>query len=241
MKKIDLIIYSPGCRGDFIQGWLSSLSDYDQFSWEIDNFSGRSYCNPFIRYLDKDKNLNFSTLFHHHYFQEFKNKNKILSICLHGNFIDNQIKEEDYKNFDFRIIKIMFYPKLETIAKIHWERTVKIYHPESKQDVYNKSFSSEFKKNQFELMQNNFKEIFYQKIEHYFNMSKKINKLKVNSVIIQYEEIIKPSGSYYLTEKLNLNITEKDHKYWETQLKKSHSPLEVTIDGKIFKYEYLLC
>jgi hypothetical protein len=166
--------------------------------------------------------------------------NKKFSSTSHGNYLEYHINKEDLKNNKFRFILIT--QKKEHAPKIFWEALIKNLFPYSKNNTldYHKKSSQEMffhMKEEFYSWANNGKFL----EEHADIIKNKINKLNIRPIEIEYEEIIKPSGSYYLQKKLNLNITEKDHKYWKEQLQKSHSPLEVECFGKIFRYEDLLC
>jgi len=45
--QIDLILSVAGSRGEFIDGWLSSLSEYNpKIKWDIDELTGKSIISP---------------------------------------------------------------------------------------------------------------------------------------------------------------------------------------------------
>ena len=230
--KLDLIFGVAGARSEFINGWLSSLSDYNStFRWEIDELTGKSFIDPTLMQFCNTKTCNLISECEK-FFNKFNyDVNKIFSSAYHPHFLNNHITEDDLKNHDFRFISIT--QKKESKCKIFWECIIKNYFPYSKNITEEHLNSSEYMFNNIKNCYNNGRWV--------DEGIKKWDNLSLPLIKIEYEEIIKPSGSYYLQEKLNLTVTEKDHKYWEEQLRKSHSPLEVECFGKVFKYEDLLC
>lgn len=230
--KLDLIFAAAGARSEFIDGWLSSLSDYNpKFKWEMDELTGKSIVRPTLMSFHNIEKFNLISECKNIFSKMNYDVNKIFSSAYHPHFLNNHITKDDLKNNNFRFIFIT--QKEESKPKIFWENLIKNFFPYSENIIEEHLNNSE---DIFNNMKSHYRDgLFIDKdIEKWDNMSFPL-------IEIEYEEIIKPSGSYYLQEKLNLNITEKDHKYWKEQLQKSHSPLEVECFGKIFRYEDLLC
>jgi hypothetical protein len=233
--KIDLILASAGARSEFIDGWLSSLDEYNSKFWLIDDLTGKSIIRPTLMSYWKEKQNNLISKCKIIFERMNYDINKTFSSGYHPDYLINHISEECLKNNNFRFILIT--QKEESKPKIFWESLIKNYYPYSKNTNIENVNRSE---NLFKNMKYNYdNKIFVDK--HIANWEKLSEYKNITPIEIEYEEIIKSSGSYYLQEKLNLNVTEKDHKYWEEQLQKSHSPLEVECFEKIFKYEDLLC
>lgn len=230
---IDLIFAVSGARSEFIDGWLSSLSNYNSKKWIIDNQTGKSLIQPTLMAFHHNKEYNLVSECKN-IFVNYDSK-KRFSSAYHPYYLNHNITENDLKNNHFRFIFIT--QKEESKPKIFWENLIKNFFP------YSKNITKEHL-NMSKIMFSNMKKIYNNGL-YIEEMKKKWDKIddykNVTLIEIEYEEIIKPSGSYYLQKKLNLNVTEKDHKYWEKQLKKSHSQLEVECFGKIYRYEDLKC
>lgn len=218
--NLTIVVARPGARGDFLAGWLGMLPGFVDNQWRIDIPTGRSFglmsCFKEIDSIDYGNNTLNQLLGYRNY--RLGTSPWTFAISCHGyNLADKIIVSENVN-----IIQIT--TDVCNKAVIDWEYIAKTYFCQER-------YESSIQQNMFYNVDKNNVDIKKCAIE----TRKTVDlELGVPCVQVAYKELFQPGGSYYLCDRLGVQVNEEYHQYWDTQLNFAKSKLSYDIFGKIW-------
>lgn len=239
-KNIWFILGVPGARVDFVTGWISNtFSNFVKYHWLIDFTNGKSWLiSSVAKKLDKKENNPGFTSILNEYEETFKySSNSTLIFPMHGYYIENFLKEEHFKKYNFKFIKIIATDEYSR-SSMAWEDSIKNNYSDNSQNyLFNHSnhhdrFVQEF--NNYYKIINTQEQIIDRSLQHIQNHGYQIYTL-------DYDKIVSEQGSYYIIDKLGLvDVRIEDHDFYKRCLMQSHPPNFVIINQQKFTKEEFL-
>lgn len=218
MAPINLItiVARPGARGDFVAGWLGSLPNFIDSQWRIDIHTGRSLgimnCLKEIDTVDYGCN----TLSRLLQFRNFSlgNSNWSFAMSCHGHNLEKKLTLVP----EIRFLQIL--TDTADRAILNWEFIAKTYFSRER-------FESSLHENK---IYNVDKETTGCPVEYVKQQAKFIQQLPdynltLDCVRVQYQDLFKSGGSYYLCNELGIDVASDYHRYWDMQLTLANSKL----------------
>jgi len=214
MKNVQVwLITGPGgSRIDFVSGWLGCLPNFVNNWWSINPTTGQSVGHMRnTKTLDSDANRTLEDCLGS--FLTFdKNSNLIYVGSCHGFHLTKQLANLDFAQV-FYINTRNADPKL-----IAWESFVKTHL--SNTGLFD--FDTEISQIEF-IIKN-------------ASLNQEFTPQYKDSIILDYNRLFTPGGSKYLCEIANIKVLDKYHKFYDSNLEWSSSPLEIVARGKTWRY-----
>lgn len=228
--KSILVIGNGGSRIDFVSGWLGKLPGFIDTNWCIDPKTGQSTGD-----MNLTKQLDYNLTSLKFVFKECgyvlsdDAKYSFASSC-HGFNLDNQIGDCNGNNLKIiRIVNLRNH-----YSKVSWEYIAKTYLQDltDYNTIYNVIDSSiksqeDINKASVEIV----KDIINKSIDYIKEAEDPMVNFK--TIDIEYEKLLSVTGAYYLSNQLNLKLTQKDYQLWESALPLASTPNE------IYAFDYL--
>jgi hypothetical protein len=242
ISKIVLIVGGPGARKDFVGGWLGLCNGFIRTPWRIDPLVGYSkidtgtiWTTPLILDQIESGSLRIDP-----------SANRTLAITAH---VDDNVS---VSNSNIKKLAELVNSGILSIAGIdldradmiqyHWDRLFKVYLCLGMEyNQYYRQYNANLCKNLFETSGDiltdehavNFinrrinialeeKDLPGRDQDIHWRFYKKLEPLA--PVDLNYAELFKPGGSYYLCGMLGTTAPERAHIYWDTMLPFINSP-----------------
>lgn len=197
-KSIDIIIGIGGAKMDFIVGWLGSTEEYNINDWEIHS-NGKSHYKYAYSYkkLDCDKNLTIKDITKKIYYNQpsgvYLKYLKLDKRIACGIHGKNILNQLD-SDYNYRLFLIVV-----------------------NDSCFDEVLINGIHKNNLDT------NVVQERLAYKYHWHPEYEELcrKLKPTILKYDKFNCIGGSRYIQEKFNINVTENDHNYWNTQLPKS--------------------
>lgn len=233
IKNIWFIIGPGGARMDFVAGWLSqTFQNFIKYHWSIDQTNGKSWLFPTIwKSIDRDTSFDQIIKNCENYFKH--STNSVILFPCHGFELKKKLNKTHFQKYNFKFIKINY---LESdILSMAWEGLIKNnYSFEKTNELFKRVINTDKLVEDF----NNSFNVFHGQEKIISENLKYINQFKYDIIMLDYNEIIKNNGSYYIIEKLNLpSVGIESHDFYNKSLIQSFSPVSININNQEFTKE----
>ena len=234
--KLQIIIYGPGAKGDFLAGWLGTLPNYVDNTWCINPNTGRSTGKMMIF-----KKLGYpdtiSDLLQPHRISLSASSDLIWACTNHGS-PESMAAIQDLVDKD--LAEIIYIDTSRTNPQdLLWNYFVKMYLSEEK-FLHKLENNSVWYIDQF-INQSNITN------SHRINYLQTVLKQSLdykllttyqvipNSIVLDYNCTFVSGGSEYVNKKLKINISPRNQCHWDSMIALSESPNEIMVWGHCWK------
>ena len=207
--NLDIVVARPGARGDFVAGWLGSLTNYIDNQWHIDVLTGRSLglmnCFKEVDIVDYGP----TTLDRLLEFREYKKGSSewYFAMSCHGNELQHKIGNQQHT----RVIQIK--DRGTNKDKILWEFFDKTFFCKERYECNIK----QGRLYHWDSMQTRFLD--KQRCSHIEQELEKISmSMDLDLGVDSLQELFCAGGSHALASKLNLDVDPVYHQLWDSHL-----------------------
>jgi hypothetical protein len=254
-SRLLIIIGVPGCRKDFVAGWLSCLPGFLDVSWRVEMSTGKSFCNSATKNLEQGRSYQelASPIDFYKYYAKINispNAKYCYVSAAHG-YIFFQ-KDALIPFIDNGTITKILYLNIDRAdhLTIKWENYAKNFLTRETRPIDHQTYNENHDIDKIIVQDRNMDpcyitdELRRKTLEHVIKTASNDEPDKFKEDFkdyytdLDYCELFRPGGSKYLCHVLNITAESRMHDYWDFLLPYIKTPDSIERWGKVWnKYE----